>query len=823
MRGKHACSDIFFWPHPAGLARVHVDGAHGMTAALLAAARCPGGGRRAGPHGGVGRAQDHAHAALRGPGAGALGARAGGGVHAGRTLTFSTGGAARRWDQGPRSFQCSRRADPLKLWVALERYGSRAFGLLFDYLCDLTLELHARVEEHPRFEALHRPDCNILCFRYLPTGLTDAAAVDELNRRLRQAYNTEGTGWLTTTVLGGKRVLRATVTRQRQGLPQARDAGADYGNGDLAHGRRPSVTSRHALAPRVGAALQSPNLAHDDRVHARVLIIRPDAMAVGPQLQRMPQRRAAVDLDLERATPVAEIHQRDRRLGIELPIDQADQRLDDIGDDARAAGRAERGPRPALGVEHDGRCHRAARALPRRHGVGQPAPGAVHRAKGEIGELVVEEEACRPQPRAECRLDGARHGDDIAIAVDDGEMRRAVLLDSRIGAGHREADLRRRAGRDLAHRRRRIDEGTPDGEIAGVEQAGRHRYEVGIADVAVAVGEGELLGLGNQVHRTRIEGVRRSFAKVEGLHKLQDLAHRQPAGRRRAHAADAVAAVDEADRVALLDPVACEVLKRDVALAIRRLAHGLDDSLRDAPLVERAGAALGDAAQGRGELGVPHEVADGPRIAAPIEEMAASPRGEALRALPSQQHVKARRDREPLLGQPDRRGKQPRPGEASVLLMQGLQEPHRAGNADAGTAADGLGKRERGAIHKEAVGPGGGRGRLAPVVGLQLPAGGLPVEGERTAANARGLRFDQVQHQLHADGGVGRAATGPQQLQARFNRQRVGGGDHVGRGGGGRCRPRPEARQSGQRTHLLARRGAASCDQGRQRETAQAP
>jgi len=124
------------------------------------------------------------------------------------------GGTARRWDQGPRSFQCSRRADPLKLWVALERYGTRAIGLLFDHLCDLALALHDRLAEHPHFEPLHRPECNILCFRYVPPGSSGAAA-DELNLRLRQAYNTEGTGWITTTVLNGKRVLRVTLMNPR--------------------------------------------------------------------------------------------------------------------------------------------------------------------------------------------------------------------------------------------------------------------------------------------------------------------------------------------------------------------------------------------------------------------------------------------------------------------------------------------------------------------------------------------------------------------------------------------------------------------------------
>src|SRR3982751_3884608 len=44
---------------------------------------------------------------------------------------------ARQWDQGPRSFQCSRRADVLKLWVAFQRYGVRIMGALYDRLCEV--------------------------------------------------------------------------------------------------------------------------------------------------------------------------------------------------------------------------------------------------------------------------------------------------------------------------------------------------------------------------------------------------------------------------------------------------------------------------------------------------------------------------------------------------------------------------------------------------------------------------------------------------------------------------------------------------------------
>ena len=122
------------------------------------------------------------------------------------------GGAERSWDQGGRSFQCSRRADALKLWVAVQRYGTRAFGLLYDHFAELAAYLYARLAEHPDFEPLHEPECNILCFRYTRGS---AANLDEKNLKLRTQYNTRGTGWITSTVLAGQRVLRVTLINPR--------------------------------------------------------------------------------------------------------------------------------------------------------------------------------------------------------------------------------------------------------------------------------------------------------------------------------------------------------------------------------------------------------------------------------------------------------------------------------------------------------------------------------------------------------------------------------------------------------------------------------
>jgi L-2,4-diaminobutyrate decarboxylase len=144
----------------------------------------------------------------------------------------------RNWDQGLRSFTCSRRVDALKVWVALQRHGARAFGLLYDHLCGTAKTLYDLVRERQDFEAVHEPESNILCFRYLGSrawpGVKAGSSVeagsdveagsvveagfsrlDTLNLRLREEYNRAGDGWLTTTVLGGRRVLRTTLMNPR--------------------------------------------------------------------------------------------------------------------------------------------------------------------------------------------------------------------------------------------------------------------------------------------------------------------------------------------------------------------------------------------------------------------------------------------------------------------------------------------------------------------------------------------------------------------------------------------------------------------------------
>ena len=128
---------------------------------------------------------------------------------------FHGNAGERNWDQGLRSFTCSRRIDALKVWVAIQRYGASGLGALYEHLCRTARSMYDAILPRPSFQALHVPESNILCFRYVGDGQLSDDRLDALNLELRTVYNREGDGWITSTVLGGRRVLRATVMNPR--------------------------------------------------------------------------------------------------------------------------------------------------------------------------------------------------------------------------------------------------------------------------------------------------------------------------------------------------------------------------------------------------------------------------------------------------------------------------------------------------------------------------------------------------------------------------------------------------------------------------------
>ncbi|WKW10921.1 pyridoxal-dependent decarboxylase [Pseudogemmatithrix spongiicola] len=111
-------------------------------------------------------------------------------------------------DLGKRSFQCSRRADALKVWVSLQRFGVRGIGALYAQLCDLSSRVAAEALESRLASVIHVPESNIICWR---PATVDTSAIPDLVA----ALNEREIGWATSTVVGGTRTLRMTVMNPR--------------------------------------------------------------------------------------------------------------------------------------------------------------------------------------------------------------------------------------------------------------------------------------------------------------------------------------------------------------------------------------------------------------------------------------------------------------------------------------------------------------------------------------------------------------------------------------------------------------------------------
>ena len=202
--------------------------------------------------------------------------------------------------------------------------------------------------------------------------------------------------------------------------------------------------------------------------------------------------------------------------------------------------------------------------------------------------------------------------------------------------------------------------------------------------------------------------------------------------------------------------------------------HRGDDVASDVALVEGVRAMLRHRAQRAREFRVLQYVTHGPGLAAGPVEIGGGRGLLGQRLVAGQQLVQARRNGEALLGQPDGGLEQVGPRQHAMHHVRQFQAAQQARHADRHAVIDGLRERQRFALGvEESVGTRRrGRG-LAAVVGLQAAAAGRIQHHERAAADAGGLRFHQIQHQLGRDGGVHHAAAPAQHFIAGAGRQRL--------------------------------------------------
>lgn len=119
-------------------------------------------------------------------------------------------------DVGEFTIACSQRFDALKIWLVWETYGAELWGRLVDSVCAVAAAGFRHCEASSVLAPAHRPESNILCFRArAPLAPRSGAAADRFHAALEDAVNASGQGYLSSTVLDGRRVLRLVVMNPR--------------------------------------------------------------------------------------------------------------------------------------------------------------------------------------------------------------------------------------------------------------------------------------------------------------------------------------------------------------------------------------------------------------------------------------------------------------------------------------------------------------------------------------------------------------------------------------------------------------------------------
>ncbi len=106
--------------------------------------------------------------------------------------------------------QLGRRFRALKLWFVIRHYGVEGLRNTIRAHIEWAQELATVIDDAEDFELLRRPVLSLLCFRYRPAGVADAA-LDALNERLLRAANDSGRIYVTHTRLRGVYAIRFVV------------------------------------------------------------------------------------------------------------------------------------------------------------------------------------------------------------------------------------------------------------------------------------------------------------------------------------------------------------------------------------------------------------------------------------------------------------------------------------------------------------------------------------------------------------------------------------------------------------------------------------
>lgn len=125
----------------------------------------------------------------------------------------SAPGEVAQYDSGLVTLECTKRAAAYGLWGLWSLFGPEVFADLVETTFDLARRFWERLRGTDDFLPLHEPECNIVCFRYVPSRLRGAPLpeVGRFNQQIRRRLMESGRYYIVQTTLDGAAALRTTI------------------------------------------------------------------------------------------------------------------------------------------------------------------------------------------------------------------------------------------------------------------------------------------------------------------------------------------------------------------------------------------------------------------------------------------------------------------------------------------------------------------------------------------------------------------------------------------------------------------------------------
>lgn len=116
-------------------------------------------------------------------------------------------------DSGLKTLECTKRAAGFGLWGLWSMFGRQLFSDLVDSTFAMGQTFYDMLCEADDFAPLHKPECNIVAFRYVPEAMKNAAPFElgEFQLRLRRKLIESGEFYLVPTKVDGIGALRCTI------------------------------------------------------------------------------------------------------------------------------------------------------------------------------------------------------------------------------------------------------------------------------------------------------------------------------------------------------------------------------------------------------------------------------------------------------------------------------------------------------------------------------------------------------------------------------------------------------------------------------------